>query len=223
MFTWVCPKCGREIPPSYSECPTCAGALPAGNGTWEPAPAQQAAEPGSGVSKPQRRRRPGLNLPPWLLTVLSAAVFGLLAVGSFVVYRHFNGGSGTLQVGRPGASAAANGATSATPGAQVLLEYLEVTGLRLMEDKSKKSEVEFLVVNHSSAPLTDVSGTVTLWPSTAKPGVGIVGIFAFEHVSLGPFESREMRAPLKTTLRTYELPDWGFLRTEIAIASPQKP
>jgi hypothetical protein len=223
MFTWVCPKCGREIPPSYSECPTCTGASPAENETWQPSPVQQPAESGASVSKPQGRPRPGLNLPPWLLTILSAAVFGLLAVGSFVAYRHFSGGSGTTQIGRPGVLAPTNGAPSATPGDKVLLEYLEVTGLRLIEDKSKKSEVQFLVVNHSSAPLTDLSGTVTLRPSTAKPGDGIVGIFAFEHVSLGPFESREMRAPLKTTLRTYELPDWEFLRTEISISSPVKP
>jgi len=25
MFTWVCPKCGREVPPAYDECPDCAG------------------------------------------------------------------------------------------------------------------------------------------------------------------------------------------------------
>jgi hypothetical protein len=223
MFTWVCPKCGREIPPSYSECPTCAGSPSAENETWQPAPVQQPVAPGAGVSRPQGPRRRGFNLPPWLLTVLSAAVFGVLGVGSFVAYRHFSGGSETQQLGRPGASAPAKGATSATPGDQVLLEYLEVTGLRLVEDKSKKSEVVFLVVNHSQAPLTDLSGTVALRPSTAKPGVGIVGIFAFEHVSLGPFESRELRAPLKTTLRPYELPDWEFLRTEISIASPLKP
>lgn len=26
MFTWICPQCGREVPPSYSECPACAEA-----------------------------------------------------------------------------------------------------------------------------------------------------------------------------------------------------
>ena len=26
MFTWICPKCGGEVPPSYSECPRCAEA-----------------------------------------------------------------------------------------------------------------------------------------------------------------------------------------------------
>jgi hypothetical protein len=157
------------------------------------------------------------------LTVLSAAAVVVLGGGSFVAYQHFSGSPGTSLAGRPGTSGARNGATSATPGTQVLLEYLEVTGLRLVEDKSKKSEVVFLVVNHSQAPLTDLSGTVTLRPSTAKRGDEIVGIFAFEHVSLGPTESRELRAPLKTTLRPYELPDWQFLRTEISISSPVKP
>ena len=32
MFTWVCPQCGRDVPPSYNECPDCsaktAGAAP---------------------------------------------------------------------------------------------------------------------------------------------------------------------------------------------------
>lgn len=223
MFTWVCPKCGREIPPSDSECPSCAGSPPAENGTWQPAPAPQPAEPGAGVSKPQAPQQRGSNLPAWLLTLLSAAAVVLLGAGSFVTYQHFSGSPGTLVSGRPAASGATNGVTSATPGAQVLLEYIEVTGLRLVEDKSKKSEVMFLVVNHSSAPLTDVSGTVTLRPSTAKRGDEIVGIFAFEHVSLGPLESRELRAPLKTTLRPYELPDWEFLRTEISITSPLEP
>ena len=33
MFTWVCPQCGREVPPHYDECPDCKGktaAPPAG-------------------------------------------------------------------------------------------------------------------------------------------------------------------------------------------------
>ena len=36
MFTWICPQCGREVPPAYTECPDCtkkaaeaAGAIPA--------------------------------------------------------------------------------------------------------------------------------------------------------------------------------------------------
>ncbi len=25
MFTWICPQCGREVPPAYDQCPDCAG------------------------------------------------------------------------------------------------------------------------------------------------------------------------------------------------------
>jgi hypothetical protein len=191
--------------------------LPAANET------QQPAGPGAGVAKPQARGRRGFDLPLWLLTVLSAIAFGLVGVGSFVAYRHFSGGSGTLLSSRPAASESAGGATSAAPGDQELLEYFEVTGLRVVEDKSKKSEVVFLAVNHAAAPLTDLSGTVTLRPNTPKLGNEVVGAFVFQHVSLGPYESRELRAPLRTTLRPYELPDWEFLRAEIALASPRKP
>jgi hypothetical protein len=26
MFNWICPQCGREVPPSEAECPACATA-----------------------------------------------------------------------------------------------------------------------------------------------------------------------------------------------------
>jgi hypothetical protein len=40
MFTWICPQCGREVPPAYDECPDCSG-----KGAGQ-APPQQ---PGQGV------------------------------------------------------------------------------------------------------------------------------------------------------------------------------
>jgi hypothetical protein len=32
---------------------------------------------------------------------------------------------------------------------------------------------------------------------------------------LGPWESKDVKAPLETALRVYELPDWQFLRAGI--------
>ena len=38
MFTWICPKCGREVPPSMHDCPNCAA-------TGQVAPPAQPVEP----------------------------------------------------------------------------------------------------------------------------------------------------------------------------------
>jgi len=223
MFTWVCPKCGREVPPSSSECPDCAGQASTAPPATRSVPLHQpGVEPTPPVAKPQgpRVRRP--SLPIWLLAAIFALGFAVLALTAYVAYRHFRGGTASLSATSGGAAASARmGSTSATPGMRALLEALEITGLRLLGAKDKKPEVVFVVVNHSGAPLTDISGTVTLRPSTAKPATEIVGIFAFQHVSLGPFESRELRAPLKTTLRMFELPDWEFLKTDLALSAIQ--
>jgi hypothetical protein len=49
MFTWICPTCGREVPPSYDECPDCAAKSKAAGQTAEavaqPEPPPAAAPP----------------------------------------------------------------------------------------------------------------------------------------------------------------------------------
>jgi hypothetical protein len=54
MFTWICPQCGREVPPAYNECPDCsaktAGDAPpaaatAGNPAGPAAPPRLPLEP----------------------------------------------------------------------------------------------------------------------------------------------------------------------------------
>jgi hypothetical protein len=40
MFTWICPQCGREVPPSYTECPDCKDRAAAG-----PPPAAPPGQP----------------------------------------------------------------------------------------------------------------------------------------------------------------------------------
>ena len=225
MFTWICPQCGNEVPPSSTECPQCAersGAAPAGAEPAAPPPPVQAPEVAKRAAAPPPPRAAGL--PGWLLALVFAIVFLTMGTLGFLGYRYFaHKGEplipGPLVPGRRPVPAEA--ATSATLRANVLDKYVEVTGLRLVEDNPKNLQVEFVIVNHSSAPLTDVAGTVTIRPITAKPDGESVGTFNFRLPELRPYEAKDMKAPLQSKLRVYELPDWQFIRADVVITSPQ--
>src|SRR5438046_1211128 len=61
MFTWICPQCKREVPPSYNECPDCkarAQQAPAGD-----VQAAQAAPPAPQTPYPPPP--PGQYPPPY--------------------------------------------------------------------------------------------------------------------------------------------------------------
>ena len=49
MFSWICPQCGREVPPSYTECPDCVA-----KGKVPPSPAVDAAQPPADAPPPQQ-------------------------------------------------------------------------------------------------------------------------------------------------------------------------
>lgn len=221
MFTWICPKCGREVLPAYTECPSCSGGtspppLPERSGP----PPPEAAEIAKMFSTPEPPRRG--PIPVWLVAIISALVFAVVGVGGLLVYRFLSRPSQSAAPPAKVESPLAAPAQAARSAAQsLLLENLEVTGLRLTEDSQKKMQVQFLVVNHSPAPLTDIAATVTLRPSTSRPGGGVVGVFAFRIPELGPYQSRDMKAPLEAKMRVYELPDWQFMRADLQLTSPK--
>jgi len=74
MFTWICPQCGREVPPSYSECPTClenrqraAGAAPPPPLPPYPPPSSQQPQYAQPPAQPQQAGYmppPGTYAPP---------------------------------------------------------------------------------------------------------------------------------------------------------------
>jgi hypothetical protein len=101
-----------------------------------------------------------------------------------------------------------------------LQKYVEVSGLRLMSDNSKKPIVKFIVINHSNAEIPDLQANVTLWASTSRSEEDSVGSFSFKVNDLPASGSRELTESLKTKLKAYELPDWQNATAEIQITSP---
>lgn len=208
MFTWICPKCGHEVPPSYSECPNCASssqpsATPAAPSA-PPAPAP-VVSPAAPIPLAQHHR-----LPNWLITLLVAVALVCLGVALYLLTR-------------PSAPAQApEKVASSAPVVKrhPLSKHIEVTGIRITEDASQKAQVTFVVVNHSGADIADLGGTLTLKPRGAKPGHAPLASFQFKLPSIGPYESKELKTTVNSSMRAYELPDWQFLDIDLEITSP---
>jgi hypothetical protein len=76
-----------------------------------------------------------------------------------------------------------------------------------------------VVVNHSEAEINGLAGNVTMWGRTKKSEEDAQGTFSFS-TTLGPFESKELSAPINTKLKIYELPDWQNITTDIQVTAP---
>lgn len=216
MFTWICPKCGTEVPPSYSECPNCANPPEAKSAAAAATPAPPPAQ----AAKPVR---PKAAVPGWLVAVLVAAALVGLGAGA---YFYLLPSSKTANRTTPAHPAPFEGPSSLpAPTAKVhpLAKYVEIAGLRVTEDAKQKAQIKFLVVNHSGAELGDMALAIVLKPYTAKPEDKPVASFAVKVASLRPYEARELETSVKSDLRAYELPDWQFLRAEFEITSPPAP
>src|ERR1700690_1878601 len=235
MFSWICPKCGHEVPPSYSDCPNCAPAVP-GPAAPPPVPVAQTAPPPMpppavapplvvspptpppeavpslvgpppAVSPPVSSR---VAVPGWLLSVMFGLVFIVILLG-VIVWRQSRQAPPAAAPSEAAQIAAAE--TVPTTQSNPELKDLELIGFRLTEDDKQKPFVQFVVVNHSGADL----GTVTLkgdLKGITNGGQQTVGSFEFS-TPLNAYESKELKVPLDTKMRVYELPDWQFLRAQI--------
>jgi hypothetical protein len=220
MFSWICPKCGHTVPPSYSECPNCAADTEAvTSAKVEAAPEEAAPAPPVARAPKARPRRAAKSagLPVWLQSILVAFGLGVVAFLGYYVYRQYGPGKENIRFEEPAAAAASH---SAAPRANPLRGYLEVCGLRISESDSKRVEVQFLVVNHSAADVANLAGTVRLRRSTDPPEASPVMSLPLSIASIGPYESREVKAVAETSLRAYELPDWQYLKADLELSSP---
>lgn len=209
MFTWICPKCGGEVPPSYQECPNCAAQ-------------RQAAPPAeaSTASRPERAAPASRSgMPGWLLSVLVMLLLLAIGGGAFYYFRirparqaEESTEPAPLAAITPESPApAAPAQPAASSPSELTLKNLEITGLRLIEEK-EKAQLQFVVVNHSPADIGEISVKADL-----KAGAGAkvpLATFDFK-TTLGPYEAKDLKIPVNTKLRVYELPDWQFLRVEI--------
>ena len=203
-------------PPAYAPPPpappppsmTPAQSAPA----FEPEPARPPAASSLFAAPPAPE--PQAGMPTWLLTVLCIAGFTLVIVGAYWLFGSHKTAKGpSATVESPAAKPGAN--------ANPWQKYIEISGVRFMEDAKHKGKVvaKFSVTNHSSVEINNVAGNVTVWASTKRSEEDAQGSFAFT-TNLPPLETKEVTAPLNTKLKIYELPDWTNMTTDVQITSP---
>lgn len=232
MFTWICPKCGSEVPPSENECPNCraranaaaAPAPPAPASTVQPSPMTTSAFEGPGAAPPPPSAPAVVIAPPpptpvptpvhrtstlspALVAVISAvAIVALLAILYLFVLPRGAAKAPNIALEKPGTS----GPNLAT--AHPLAKYIEVTGLRLAEAGEGQAKIVFVAVNHSAADLPELDAHLTL-----NGGGKAIFDFPVTIPSIGPYESKDVATTVKTTLKPYEMPDWQTLQPALRI------
>ncbi len=169
---------------------------------------------------PARSKRPkkGIGLPAWIVSlVIATSLF--LGAGALLQYLAANREAKAATVvpvmGPAAPSAPAVPALEQHPFAR----FVEVTGLRVVADVNHRSQVQYIVVNHSATQLSNMMLKVAV-RSSADPA-GAPPLFTVSTVipSLGPHQSKEIRTDLDSELRASAIPDWEFLRTEVHVAS----
>jgi hypothetical protein len=168
MFTWICPKCGSEVPPSYSECPRCAAKPPAASGQPVAAPPPQPAPVTTPPAPAQVQRR----LSPTVVAILAASgIVVLLGILYLYVLPH---DSPVTTTSTPSLQPP-DGPGSSQP-VHPLAKHLELSGLRVSQPAAQTAKIQFVVVNHSAADLPDLRMHVTL-----RGSAGGTPIFEFPY------------------------------------------
>jgi hypothetical protein len=160
---------------------------------------------------------PRRGLPGWLVSL--SLMIGIPVAGAALLL-YFQPVSHPSADTKPAATAEAPQPQVPAPAvsaAAPLAQMVEVTGFRIVVDFNKKSEIHYLVVNHSPADLSDMTVFVTLRTGSAKPGQPPVCRFSFRAPGLGPFESKEMVSTIEKLPRSVALPEWQDLRAEVQV------
>ena len=97
--------------------------------------------------------------------------------------------------------------------------FVEVTGLRVVADLSHRSQVQYIVVNHSSEQLSGMLIRIAVRSSTDSAGAKPLFTVSAVIPSLGPHQSKEIRTDLDSQLRSSAIPDWEYLRTDVQVGT----
>ena len=243
MFTWECPKCGKELDVGTVECPVChpesvatpprrtqqAPQLAAA--ARQPAPPPQPApssRPAAAVKAPAQTpaspaaASPSQPAPKPPIVVRSGpavrpahlALVGVVLAVAIGLALYFS---------RPDLFRGAAGlqledvpeaAGSGTAGSAAV-GNLQVAGIRPYYDGEYRPRVRALIINHGDTPVEQVNLEVTLQTPRAPAFAAPLASFVIDTKELGSGESREIETGLTALGTLASLPPWDQMRIQI--------
>jgi hypothetical protein len=169
-------------------------------------------------------------IPPAMLQVKKRLIPGWMASALIIGTLLGAGFTSIISIVRPSAdgkqtavtevqAAASTSPATAAPSvsASPLANAIEVTGFRIQMEPGKKSEIEYLVVNHTASRFNGVTVYVTLYAIDAKAGQPPLCRFQFAAPNLGPYQSKDMTSAIEQATRPVTLPGWQDLRAAVDI------
>jgi hypothetical protein len=162
------------------------------------------------------RSKKGTRLPAWVVSlVIATSLFLAIAVVMQFLAANREAKAAVTSAPIQAASVPAVPVFEQHPFAR----FVEVTGLRVVADLSHRSQVQYIVVNHSSEQLSGMLIRIAVRsstdPASAKPLFTVSAVIP----SLGPHQSKEIRTDLDSQLRSSAIPDWEYLRTDVQVGT----
>jgi hypothetical protein len=153
------------------------------------------------------------KLSPALVAFLAASgIVVVLGILYLYVLPHSSPATST-----PAASLELPGGPASSQAPHPLAKHLEIAGIRITQSAAQTVKIQLLVINHSAADLPDLMMHVTLRAASGGKPIFEVPV---DLSSIGPYESRDVTATVKTTLKAYEIPDWQMVRAEFRLSEP---
>ncbi|HME07886.1 MAG TPA: hypothetical protein VKG25_12595 [Bryobacteraceae bacterium] len=176
------------------------------------------------TEKPEAVVEPKRVFPSWVLSAVAVAATILVVVNFFRTGNAPTEAKAPVEAStvsdiKPSPTAgnsptpASNTTTATTPFAR----DVEVSGLRIGVDLLHRSQLQYLVINHSGVQLTGVALHIKV-TSTAPANKGVLFQVSAVVPSLGPNESKEIRTDIEGQLQSKPIPDWQYLKTEVQIS-----
>jgi hypothetical protein len=157
------------------------------------------------------------KLPTWVISLL--VVILLVLVGVSILQNLTTNRETKAASVSPYAASQSPATPEAVPAdAHPFGRYVEVTALRVVADPQKRSQLQYIVVNHSNLQLTGMTLHITVHSSDPGSKGALVQVSAVIQ-SLGPYESKEIRTDLDTQLRSTEIPEWDHLKADVQVTT----